>query len=347
MKNQYILLILIAMMSVACSTQKKINTATVDASTIRIGFYNVENLFDTLDSPNVQDEDFTPAGKYQWNTARYEKKLVDLATVIDSLPGALPDIMGLCEIENRSVLEDLIRTAPLNQKHYAILHQDSPDERGIDVAVLVNTDVFEVIDTTWIALPLPNKEDPFTRDILHATLRLQNDKNRAIDLHFFVNHWPSRSGGQEVSEPNRIFAAQQLKAEVDKVKKANPTAGIVIVGDFNDHPDNTSILNTLQAGVDELHPLYNLMWDDHANKLGSYNYKGEWGALDQFIVNREMLSAKMDWKCNEGSAIIYRPKFLLYFDKDGQSKPNRTYAGDKYVGGYSDHLPVLLELQCE
>jgi predicted extracellular nuclease len=160
-----------------------------------------------------------------------------------------------------------------------------------------------------------------------------------------VNHWPSRSGGQEVSEPNRIFAAEKLKARVDDVMKSNPMASIVIVGDFNDHPDNTSISKTLGAGADSKSTLFNFMWDDHANKSGSYNYKGEWGALDQFIINSAMLDANAGWSCHQTDAVIYRGKFLLYTDKDGQSKPNRTYAGDKYVGGYSDHLPVLLTLR--
>ncbi|MFM7309095.1 MAG: hypothetical protein ACKOZY_00660, partial [Flavobacteriales bacterium] len=164
MKNRAVLLFAITIASAGCYRHEMFKGQPASMSNeCNIGFYNVENLFDTLDNPNVNDEDFTPTGKYQWNAARYQKKLVDLATVIDSLPGALPDVMGLCEIENISVLQDLIHTSPLNKVDYEIIHKDSPDERGIDVALLVNNLVFEVINMEWIELSLPSKEDPYTR----------------------------------------------------------------------------------------------------------------------------------------------------------------------------------------
>jgi predicted extracellular nuclease len=308
-----------------------------------VAFYNVENLFDTIDDPLTIDEDFTPAGKLQWTSPRYTEKLSRISEVIDLLPGELPVFIGLCEIENRSVLNDLVKQASLKTGTktgvYEIIHADSPDERGIDVAAIYDASRLKDVRFEYYTIALPDPKDPNTRDLLHAHGKMGND-----EIHFFVNHWPSRSGGQAESEPNRLAVAALLKSKIDVVLSENPNAKILLMGDFNDHPNDKSVYEILGAKDLPSAPLYNQMYAIHAAGNGSYFYKGEWGALDQMITSFGFMSTK-GWHVDSQAAGVLRDEKILFRDKEGIARPSRTYAGDSYKGGYSDHLPVFIKLQ--
>ena len=308
-----------------------------------VAFYNVENLFDTIDDPLTMDEDFTPLGKLQWNEPRYTEKLSRISEVIDLLPGELPVFIGLCEIENRSGLVDLVKQPVLNARaemgSYEIIHADSPDERGIDVAALYDASRLKDVSFEYYTIALPDPKDPNTRDLLHAKGRMGNDQ-----IHFFVNHWPSRSGGQTESEPNRLAVAALLKSKIDVVLSENSNAKILIMGDFNDHPNDKSMFEILDAKNEPSAALYNHMYAIHAAGNGSYFYKGEWGALDQMITSFGFMSGK-GWHVDAQAAGVLRDEKILFRDNEGIARPSRSYAGDSYKGGYSDHLPVFIKLQ--
>ena len=308
-----------------------------------VAFYNVENLFDTIDDPLTIDEDFTPAGKLQWTAPRYTEKLSRISEVIDLLPGELPVFIGLCEIENRSGLVDLVKQPLLNARaemgSYEIIHADSPDERGIDVAAIYDASRLKNVRFEYYSIALPDPKDPNTRDVLNARGRFEND-----EIHFFVNHWPSRSGGQAESEPNRLAVAALLKLKIDAVLSENDNAKILIMGDFNDHPNDKSVYEILGAKDQPSAVLYNQMYAIHAAGNGSYFYKGEWGALDQMITSSGFMNTK-GWHVDAQAAGVLREEKILFRDKEGVARPSRSYAGDSYKGGYSDHLPVFIKLQ--
>ena len=331
----------IVVMLFSCSSAQR--SAKLKGEEAMVAFYNVENLFDTIDDPLTMDEDFTPAGKLQWTAPRYTEKLSRISEVIELLPGELPVFIGLCEIENRSVLIDLVRQQALNSRDqrdsYEIIHADSPDERGIDVAALYDASRLKNVRFEYYTIALPNPKDPNTRDLLHVQGKMGND-----EIHFFVNHWPSRSGGQSESEPNRLAVAQLLKTKVDEIMSKDATAKIIVMGDLNDHPNDKSVHDVLGAKETTSAPLFNHMYSIHASGNGSYFYKGEWGALDQMITSAE-LSKPSGWHVNEQSAGVLREEKILYRDKDGSARPGRSYVGDSYKGGYSDHLPVFLLLR--
>lgn len=312
-------------------------SSSANISSMVVAFYNVENLFDVVDDPATMDEDFTPAGKLHWDDVRYRTKLGHIPEVLNALPGELPAFIGLCEVENRSVLEDLIKN-PLFQGRYMVVHQDSPDERGIDVAALVDTTRINQISFQYSKVILPSEKDPNTRDILHVL-----GKSADEPLHFFVNHWPSRGGGQQETEINRITAADVLEKEIRKVIDQDAKAKILVMGDFNDYPTDISISEHLKAGIDKGGLLFNYMYDDCLAKKGSHYYKGEWGALDQFMASWELKNATSGWNAKDDAAQIFMDELILFTDKEGNKRPNRTYIGDRYnEGGYSDHLPIYV-----
>jgi predicted extracellular nuclease len=324
---------------ISCHNGHNVTSTDKDNSGIVIGFYNVENLFDTSNDPKINDEDFTPEGKLQWDNAKYQTKLQHIAEVMDSLPGDLPVAMGLCEIENRSVLEDLIRQPKIARGQYDIVHKDSPDERGIDVALLYRKDLAQVQSSEFITVKLPNPEDPNTRDILYCVLRLKGE-----DLHVFVNHWPSRGGGQLETEGNRIELAKALHTKVSSIVEKQPDAKILLMGDFNDYPTDKSIQNVLNAGQSKPSMLYNYMYGAVAKNEGTHYYKGEWGVLDQFIGSWSLVESSKGLHAAAGSQQRFYDDLVLFKDKDGQARPNRTYVGDSYKAGYSDHLAIYIRL---
>ncbi len=308
---------------------------------IVIGFYNVENLFDTINDPTIKDDEFTPGTEKDWNGQRYNKKLEDLGTVISGMDINLPAIIGLCEIENETVVTDLINSSSLKKGKYKIAHKDSPDERGIDVGLIYQKKFFKPNHIEAVRVDMGEGERP-TRDILYVKGKLKSGDY----LHVFVNHWPSRYGGAEKSEPKRILAASVLKHKIDSLLSIDKETAILCMGDFNDYPDNKSLTETLDAGSKTANQsMINLMFDLAKTERGSYNYKEHWDFLDQIIVSPSLISG-------EGLSIkdaSTGPKFnqeMIYTNKKtGEEKPARTYGGPNYYGGYSDHLPVATTLQ--
>ena len=323
-----LLFLIILITTVACQSSEKRKQATVV-------FYNVENLFDTVDDPHCNDNEFLPESNKKWTVERYQKKLEDISRALTEInPEDLPEVIGLCEIENQTVLEDLTQTPAMARGEYSIVHQDSPDPRGIDVALLYRPAEFKLISYEVLSVDPGFK----TRDILHVFGKLGRDK-----MHFFVNHWPSRIGGLEKSEPKRIAAAQTLRNKVDQLLAEDPSAKIVIMGDMNDEPANNSLLVTLGAKApgNEAN-LINLMLPLDEQNQGSYNYRGDWNMLDNLIVSAPLLEGR-GFQTKAPGTIFHRP-WMEHKNKKGEISPNRTYGGPQYYGGVSDHFPVYMQL---
>ncbi len=310
---------------------------------LSIVFYNTENLYDTIDSPGIDDAEFTPGARIPWTAKRFNTKLDRLADVFGSVasPG-MPDIIGLAEVENYYVLERLTKTSKMKATAYGIVHFDSPDVRGSDVALLYKKSSFTLLTAEPLKVKIGNTGDR-TRDILYV-----NGRTRGGNLiHLFVNHWPSRREGNEKSEFKRVEAAKTLRRQVDKVFETDPSARIVIMGDFNDEPGNKSIREVLLAKQPRppymATNLYNLLYDDFKSGKGTTYFK-DWDLFDQLIVSGSLLEGSSGLHCTPENASIFSPDRLIHKDKGGTSRPNRTM-GDKYFGGYSDHLPVVLKLR--
>jgi predicted extracellular nuclease len=292
-------------------------------------FYNVENLFDTIDNPNTKDEEFLPLSEKKWDSYRYNYKLNQLEKVFNKIiekenEKNIPDIIGLCEIENKLVIEDLLKTDVFKNHNYSIIHKQSPDGRGIDCALLVNSK-FEVLQNDFIQINNP-KESRKTRDIVYSRLKF---KNQIINV--FVNHWPSRWGGQEASNHKRVFVAKVLRKYIDENTSQNDFN--LIMGDFNDYPSNESLDEILVKD-----DLINLMSSNQVSGKGSYNYRGNWNWLDQIIVSKEISSFK---SIKFGA---FEEDFMMYTNKKGELYPSRSFGGKNWYGGYSDHLPVFLKM---
>ncbi len=302
-------------------------------------FYNVENFFDPDDDPATEDEEFTPAGKNKWTRQRLEKKRNAIAkTIIAAGEGNHPVLVGLCEVENYRVLQQLTEQTALARIGYDIVHRDSPDPRGIDVALLYRKSRFRLLEQHFRPITgLP------TRDILYAKGVLDGRDT----LHVLVNHWPSKRGGEQQSLSRRMTVARLTKQLCDSIFQASPAANVILMGDFNDTPGGHAIAEGLQARPpDSLagNPyLYNLMLPLWKSGKGSYKYKGEWELIDLFFVSGNLLHPASPLRCVRTQ--IFTPGFLLtddttYYNK----KPFRTYEGPRYLGGMSDHLPVALVL---
>lgn len=310
----------------------------------RIAFYNVENLFDYWDDSTTLDDDFTSFGNNRWTKARYTEKQNKLAKTIISLGGWEPvALMGFCEVENRYVLNTLTQYTALKKSGYEIIHQDSRDRRGIDVAAIYRPEKFELLDYEYYRLKFPFDTTSRTRDILHVIGKLPNSDT----LHFFVNHWPSKFGGEFETQPKRMFAAQFVRHKVDSIQEIQPKAYIIITGDFNDEPQEASMLEGLdvKTTLNETGPkdLFNLMYPIRY-QTGTHSFQNEWGILDQFVVNGQLLSKQNSVYVRRRTAQIYDMDFLIMEGATGATRPFRTYQGPAYKGGYSDHLPILLDL---
>jgi len=308
-----------------------------------LAFYNVENLFDTINDPQVRDEDHLPNSRIAWNTKRYNHKLENLAKVMSSIKtDGYPSTFGLSEVENRQVVEDLVNQPLLKKAGYKIIHKDSPDDRGIDVALLYRPNEFKPIKTEFIRLNFPGDSTHGTRDVLHV----YGETSGGANIHIFVNHWVSRWGGQEVTEPFRIYTAEKLWSICQTIFSNNPNANIIIAGDLNDNPTDKSLVNGLQV-LEPKKPLeekrlYDLAIIPYKNGKGSLYYKG-WDMFDQIIVSTPLLTGADGIQVSSPAQTIVKHDWMLYHPKKGEPRPNRTSAG-KYYGGYSDHLPVYIEL---
>lgn len=313
----------------------------------RIVSYNVENLFDCQNDSLTNDDEFTPQGKRAWNYDKYQKKLGRISKVVAAInEGTPPLLIGLCEIENARVLTDLTQYSPLKAMNYRFVHFDSPDQRGIDTGLLYQRTLFRPFHSEPLAVRFRDYPQSTTRDILYvAGVFCGTDT-----LHVFVCHFPSRLGGELQSESKRCDAAAVLKAKTDSIISVSTNAKIVIMGDFNDYPDNKSITQVLQALMPEAgnisnKKLYNLTKRLCENpNIGTHKYQAEWGILDQIIVSGALLTAQKGLTTTEFGASVFSADFLLEDDeKYLYKKPFRTYVGFKYNNGFSDHLPVFLD----
>lgn len=312
-----------------------------------IAFYNVENLFDIYDDPEKHDEWFLPTSETRWNEEKYERKLDRISEVISEIHKDHPILVGMVEIENKQVLRDLVAEDEIEKSEYSIITENSPDERGIDVALLYNPSFFKYKDHEAITIDLPREPDgsiDYTRDILYVKGELQND-----ELHVFVNHWPSRREAIEIAEPKRMFVAQVLRNRINDILENDPMAKILVMGDFNDYPDSRSIRETLRAkgtkGITD-GELYNLAAILDNDDQGSHFYKGDWGMLDQMMISKGFLNPETGIGIKGNALKIFKEKFILFkHPKYKTWQPNRTYSGPKYHGGYSDHLPIYIKLK--
>ena len=319
-------------------------STTNESDSYAVAFYNVENLFDTEDDPLKLDEWYTPTSPIQWDEAKYATKLKNLAKVINQLADKkTPHFLGLCEVENRKVLEDLVKEPDLAKAQYQIVHFESPDERGIDVAFLYNSTVFKVTDQKNFQLNLSQFKDK-TRDMLWVKGELGNGEV----LHFIVNHWPSRGEGRKKSEPKRIAAATALRQIKDNIMENEPNAKIIVMGDFNDEPSNASISKHLSSTgkISETTSshLYNPMVDLENKDLGSYKYRHWWDMLDQIMLSEALVNNSQGVQYKAKSAGIKDDEWLRQHGSKYEGFPFRTYGGQKYLGGYSDHFPVYIKL---
>ena len=309
----------------------------------KVVFYNVENLFDVEDDPVKNDNEFLPDGAKKWTADRYKKKLNDLAKVLRAVGDQeFPDLIGLCEVENRRVLEDLVTSLTENEEQYRIVHEESPDMRGIDVAMIYDPGEFMYITHDVINIKYPMDPGYKTRDVLYVKGLVMG-----VDtLHVFVNHWKSRWGGTKETEPKRLNAANTVRKKVDAIFAKDKHAKIIIIGDLNDNPTDKSVLEVLRAGNDQNFTgndgLYNLMHDKYANQgLGTYSYRGTWNMLDQIIVSYPLLRSNKGLFLSFEDGRIFKPEWILHHNERFDSySPNRTFGGNNYYGGYSDHLPV-------
>ncbi len=313
-----------------------------------IAFYNIENLFDTENDSLTFDDDRTPEGKDNWTQERYLRKVENLTKVLSEIGTEVtktsPDIIGLCEVENKKVVEDLVNHPNLIGKYYGIVHFDSPDERGIDVAFLYKKSAF--IPNTFKShrLLLSNTEGfrDYTRDQLVVSGFLDDEQ-----IHFIVNHWPSRSGGEARSKPFRIAAATLNKRIIDSIIRIDVTAKIISMGDFNDDPNDDSLKKILKTkgGRESLkeNDLFNPMEKLHKKGIGSLAYRDKWNLFDQFFFTGSFINDEKKnysfWKVG-----VYNPPYLLSQSGKYKGYPFRTYASGSYIGGYSDHFPVYLYL---
>lgn len=337
MRNLYITTILV--LSISCK-----NSISQKVQRVSVGFYNVENLFDYHDDPTIYDEEYLPNGKRKWTKERYNEKLVNLAEVISEMSnGQAPTYLGMCEVENRNVVQDLISTEGLKSLNYGIAHEESPDERGIDVAFIYQKDAFKVDHIETVQPDLSSYDDK-TRDILYVS----GKTNDGETLHFLINHWPSRGEGSKESEPKRVIAANTLKAMVVDIQNSYENAKIIVMGDFNDEPSNKSISETLGVSCTNSTvnsaPLFNPFCALEDANMGSYRYRKHWDMLDQIMVSKPLVEANQGLTYQKKSASIKAEHWMIQTGKY-EGFPLRSFGGLKYLGGYSDHFPVFINLK--
>lgn len=307
--------------------------------------YNVENYFDCVDDTLTNDAEYVAGGIRGWNYDKYLRKQANISKVIVAIGGwEAPAIIGLCEIESEKCIRDLTRYSGLKQLKYKYLHHESPDARGVDVALLYRSSYFKPFHDEAIGIHYPDAPQSKTRDLLFASGVIPTGDT----LHCFVCHFPSRLGGELESEDRRIFVASVLRLKIDSLFAKNSRSNIVIMGDFNDYPTNVSMLKTLKAlpPSDSISStsLYNLMFPIHAAGKGSHKHDGEWGTLDQIIISGNLLNTANGIFTLPTDAHVFDADFLMVNDEKFLGKaPFRTYNGMKYQGGYSDHLPVYVD----
>lgn len=307
-------------------------------------FYNVENLFDTIDSP-LNDNDFLPSSDRKWNTYKYFSKIRNLAKVIvASGSWGAPDLVGMCEVENENVLQDLVSLTLLKREEYNTLYAASADKRGIGVA-LIYKEKLKLISSELFYPVFPNGDTIYTRSVLLATMECGIDT-----LHIMVSHWPSRRGGASLTDPLREYVASLIREIVDNVAAGKTGNKFIIMGDFNCNHDSY-ILSEILMVNNILNNKYNtesLISIQPANSradIGTYKYQGRWNNFDQLLISSSLLHTKSGLRYNASSLKVLDNDNIMVEDKSFRGlKPKSTWSGPVYMGGYSDHLPIVFKL---
>jgi len=319
-----------------------------DYKVLTVAFYNIENLFDTINTPGVFDEEFTPTGSKSWTSEKYWDKQGNLAKVLSELGTDInpmgPAVIGMAEIENRAVLEDLASMPAIADRQYQIVHYDSPDRRGVDVGLFYNPRLFRLLDSRAIPVNLITQENRplITRDILYVKGIMDRDT-----VHVMVNHWPSRRGGEAASRPLRSGCAAIARGVADSIRAINPMAKIIIMGDMNDDPVNESMFKILEAKPDrkKVKPeqFFNPFYSFYKKGMGSNAYQDAWSLFDQIVVSYGYVAPEAGGY-QFYQAFIHNPPYMA--QKSGRYKgyPFRTFDGDTYISGYSDHYPTYIHL---
>ncbi|MDY2586131.1 endonuclease/exonuclease/phosphatase family protein [Winogradskyella aquimaris] len=311
-----------------------------NTSSYTIAFYNIENLFDLENDPFTNDDDFLPTSTKRWTVKRYTNKLRKLAKVISKIGEdgieESPAIVGLAEVENKKVLQDLIESEGLAGRSYNFVHYDSLDERGVDVAILYKSNLFEVISSETFSVELYTEtgERDYTRDILLVHGKLQRNP-----IYIIVNHWSSRREGEKETEHKRIAAAKVVNTIVKRIKNKDASPKIIVMGDFNDNPEDISI-KLLESESN----LYNPFKTVHSYNKGSLNHDFQWHMFDQILFSHNFFDISSS-ELRFVKADVFNPRFLKQYNGKYKGQPFRTYVGKKYKGGYSDHFPVYIHLK--
>lgn len=329
---------------ILCFTALQLSGQQKSDKNLVIVFYNVENLFDTQDNPDTSDEEFTPSGDFHWTKTHLDQKVKNLyRALLSAGKGRFPDVIALAEIENLWVIEYLINNTPLSKIPYGIIHKESPDPRGIDVALLYRKDKIEPIDYRHIPVKGNSEISVVSRDILHFTGSVNKEK-----IHFFVNHWPSRSSGYTETKEKRDFAAQILRNYIDSLQRKEPDAQILLMGDFNATPKENCFSEIMKTTLNrkslQSQQLLNLSLPWIKAGKGTIRSGGQWEIFDQFICTGNFL-IDGNLKLLTDRTLICDEPFLLEPDNKFLGyKPFRTHLGPAYHGGISDHLPIVTEI---
>lgn len=328
-----------------CAQKDKVRKDDRRFQMFGVAFYNLENLFDTINNNGKYDLEFSPAGKNRWDGNKYRSKIRNLAYTISQMKTRTtpmgPAIIGVSEIENITVLQDLVKADAIKNWNLQVVHHDSPDLRGVDVGLLYNPRFFHLLNVTNHRLVVPELPNFKTRDQMCVTGLLGGSRVAVI-----VNHWPSRRGGEKESSWLREAAASLTKEICDSLYALDPNFGIIVMGDLNDDPHNKSVAETLGAKKNPKdvsdHGFYNPFWEKLDKGIGSYIYRGGWDLFDQIIINGNLLNEKNGLKF-QGAEVLNKP-FLLQTDGQYKGYPKRTFAGGVWIDGYSDHLPTEIYL---
>lgn len=299
-------------------------------------FYNVENLFDTIDDPITNDNEFLPNAKKHWSTRKYKRKLKNIASVIHRIhsdTNHIPFIVGLAEVENRSVLQDLINQDELRDYNFDYVHFDSRDARGIDVSLLFNKSLIEILLSKTFPIDIQQNDlsEP-TRDILYVKGLFHNNP-----IHVLVNHWPSRREGVKETAFKRLHLSQKLNSIVKTIYEEDSKANIIVMGDFNDNPRNDSLQNLVLNN--NLFNPFTKLWSWNS---GTLIHKRKWYLFDQILLSKNFKTSHF---FKFSSAAIFNPSFIQVQKGKFKGTPKRSYAGDKHLAGYSDHFPVYVSMK--
>lgn len=311
-----------------------------DPNLYTVAFYNTENLFDIYDDKKTHDNDFSPTSDKRWTKKRYHQKLTKLGYAITNIgrreTGKSPALVGLAEVENAAVLQDLIDSKHLAKSHYNFVHYDSKDERGIDVALLYDASLFKVYNSAKFSLELYNDAGlpDYTRDILLVSGNLDG-----FDLHIIVNHWSSRREGEKETEHKRIAGSDKVGEIISTLRLQDKDAKIIIIGDFNDDPSSKSVKRLVEG-----YGLYNAVETLRAYNRGTTKHKRQWNLFDQILITSNFIEESTNAIQFESSN-IFDEEFLQSLEGKYKGSPFRTYVGKKYIGGYSDHFPVYITLK--